>query len=461
MNKVIDFIEAGKEKQIDELITFLKIPSVSSQPEHTSDMLECAEWLKNHMVSIGITNSRIISTPGHPIVYGELLEAGPDAKTVLIYGHYDVQPVDPIELWDSDPFDPQIKNGKIVGRGTADDKGQLFIHLKAVEAFIKTNTKIPINLKFIFEGEEEAGSSNLDTFIVENKELLSCDAVLVSDTEWFADGLPSLCYGLRGISFVEVFLKGPNRDLHSGTFGGAIDNPVNVLCSMISKLKDEYGRMTIPGFYDNVLELTDVERQEFKRLPYNESEYCKDLDITGVNGEFGFTTLERTWARPSLDVNGMKGGYIGDGAKTVLPSEASAKISMRLVPNQDAKDITKKITDYLISIAPPTVKVVVKALHGGNPVLFPIDSDAVKAAINSLRKAFGKDPVFMREGGSIPITELFDSVLNAPTVLLGFGLPGDNIHSPNENFDINNFYGGIKASAYFIDEYSKIQELTI
>ncbi len=450
MNQLFSYIDENKERYVSELVEFLEIPSISSLTEHNEDTLSCANWVVDHIKSIGIENAHLVMTPGHPIVYAEWLEAGTDAPTILIYGHYDVQPVDPLELWTSPPFEPTIRDGKLFARGSSDDKGQVFVHLKAIEALFKTYGKLPVNIKLMIEGEEEAGSSNLETFIENNQEMLKCDTVLVSDTEWFADGLPSICYSLRGISFVEVKVIGPNRDLHSGTFGGAVDNPINVLAWMISQLKDRYGRITIPGFYDDVVDLTIEEREGFKELPFDLEEYKKDLDIKELHGEIGYTTLERTWARPSLDLNGIKGGFIGEGAKTVLPSEASAKISMRLVANQTADDITKKILDYLVKLAPPTVKVEVKELHGGNPVLVQRDGKAISTAMEALEMAFGQKPVFMREGGSIPIVEKFESILKAPTVLMGLGLPGDNIHSPNENFDLKNYIGGIAASAIFL-----------
>ncbi len=453
MEAILNYIESNKEKFMNELIEFLKIPSISSQTEHDSDTIKAANWLVEHFKAVGIENVRLYETEGHPIVYAEWLEAGPEAPTVLIYGHYDVQPVDPLDLWDTPPFEPTIKNGKIYGRGTSDDKGQVFMHIKAVEAFMKTENKLPLNVKFLIEGEEEAGSNHLDDFIKNNTALLQCDTVLVSDTEWFADGLPSICYALRGIAFLEITVTGPNRDLHSGTFGGGVDNPLNVLGWLIAKLKDRYGRITIPGFYENVLPLTQEERDAFKKLPHNEEEYCKDLGIGQTYGEAGYTTLERVWARPSLDLNGMHGGYTGEGAKTILPSYAKAKISMRLVPRQTHEEISQKTLEYLKEICPPTVKLDVEVLHGGNPVLMPIDSRSIKVAMESLRDAFGTEPVFMREGGSIPIVGVFDEVLHAPTVLMGMGLPGDNIHSPNESFSVDNFYGGIKAAAYFLNKF--------
>lgn len=455
MRNILDILDGRKEQHLNQLIEFLKFPSISSVPENAGDVKACAEWLADHIKSTGFETVEIIPTKGHPLVYAEWMGAGPDAKTVLVYGHYDVQPVDPIELWKTPPFEPEIRDGKIFARGTADDKGQLFCHVKALEAMLETNGKLPVNVKLIFEGEEECGSNNLDEFVLNNEEKLKCDYVVISDTEWFAEGLPSICYGLRGIAYVEVKVTGPNRDLHSGTFGGAVDNPIQVLAWMVTQLKDKYGRITIPGFYDKVLVLPQSERDNFKKLPFNEEAYKKDLSVGDLDGEIGYTPLERTWIRPSLDLNGIKGGYIGEGAKTVLPSHASAKISMRLVPNQDSHEIMDLIADYLVAIAPSTVKVEVTKIHGGEPVLIPADSKAVKTAVSALKGAFGVDPVFMREGGSIPIVGLLAGVLKAPVVLMGLGLPGDNIHSPNENFDLGNFFGGIKASALFFDEISK------
>jgi len=458
MEKILEYLEKNKKRHLNELFDFLKIPSISSDSAYNNDMKKCSEWLINQFKTIGINSARIIETAGHPIVYADWLKAGDDKPTILIYGHYDVQPVDPIDLWDTPPFEPTIKNGKIYGRGTADDKGQVFTHIKSVEAYLKTNGTLPCNVKFLIEGEEEAGSSHLEQFIMENLELLKCDSSLISDTEWFAEGMPTITYGLRGISFVEITLTGPNRDLHSGTFGGAIDNPINVLAWMIAQLKDNYGRITIPGFYDDVLELTQEEKDAFKVLPFDEKAYCDDLGIGAVNGEIGFTTLERAWARPSLDLNGIVGGYTAEGAKTIIPSKASAKISMRIVPNQKADDITKKIENYLKALTPPTMKLEFKALHGGNPVLVPIDSPEIKAAVKAFNMAYNAETVFMRDGGSIPITEIFQNILNAPPVLMGISLPSDNIHSPNESFSVDNFYGGIRASAIYLNEISKLKK---
>jgi len=450
-----EYFEKNKDNFINQLIEFLKIPSISSEPQHKDDIRRCAEWLYNNIKNSGIDNVRIIETEGHPIVYAENLEAGEDKPTILFYGHYDVQPVDPLELWNSNPFEPVINNGKLFARGSSDDKGQVFMHIKSIESYLKSNNKLPLNIKFLIEGEEEAGSNHLDEFIYKNKELLQCDSVLISDTEWFSDNVPSLCYSLRGIAYFEVTITGPNRDLHSGTFGGAVDNPIMILSKMISKLKDEYGRITIPDFYENVLPLEDDERENFLRLPFNEKNWLKDLDILYSYGEIGYSILERTWARPSLDINGIYGGYTGEGAKTVLPSKATAKISMRLVPNQEPEEIINKTKKYLEQLLPPTAKMEFKALHGGKPVLIQRNGKEVQSAMAALKKTYNVDPVFMREGGSIPVVNTFTQVLNAPVILMGFGLPGDNVHSPNESFSLDNFFGGIKTSINFIDEYSK------
>jgi acetylornithine deacetylase/succinyl-diaminopimelate desuccinylase-like protein len=410
------------------------------------------------MKSIGLENVQIFPTDGHPVVYGDFLHAGkenPNAPTVLFYGHYDVQPVDPLNLWTNPPFEPTIRDGKIFARGSVDDKGQVFMQLKSLEAHLKTNGKLPVNVKVVVEGEEEVGSVNLESFLKSHKDLLACDTVLISDTSMFGEELPSLCYALRGLTYMEVTVTGPNRDLHSGVFGGAVENPANALCSIIAKLKDEYGRITVTGFYDDVRDLTPDERAEYARLPFDQAAYNTNLAIAAEDGEFGYSTLERASARPTLDVNGLWSGYTGEGAKTVLPSKASAKISMRLVPNQDTLDIAKKFQAYLEKIAPPTVRVEVTHLHGGNPAMTPVDSKGVKAAMSALEQAFGKKPFLTREGGSIPIVLLFEQILNAPVVLMGVGLNTENAHSPDEHFNLRNFYRGIIASALFYEEFSK------
>ncbi len=451
----INYLNNHKEDFLKELFDFLRIPSISSESYHDNDTKACSEWLADHLKNIGMPRVEIFPTEGHPIVYAENLDAGKDKPTILIYGHYDVQPVDPLELWTTKPFEPEIRNGKIFARGSSDDKGQVFMHVKAIEAYLKSGQQLPLNIKLLIEGEEEAGSNHLDDFILTHQELLSCDTVMISDTEWFAEGVPSLCYSLRGIVYTEITVTGPNRDLHSGTFGGAVDNPIMVLSKMIAGLRDEYGRITIPGFYDDVLALEQDERDNFNKLPFSYKEWCEDLDVNDGFGEIGYSTLERTWARPSLDINGIYGGYTGDGAKTVLPSKASAKISMRLVPNQNPDVIADKIKEHLFRIAPPTVKLEFKNLHGGNPVMIQRDGKAIQSAMNALYKTYSKEAVFMREGGSIPIVNTFTLALNSPVVLMGFGLPGDNIHSPNESFAVENFYGGIETSINFIEEYSK------
>lgn len=450
MVELFSKVDKSREEYLNELFEFLRFPSISSRSEYAKDIISCANWLAKAMRRIGIENVQIYPTEGHPIVYGEYLKYK-DKPTILVYGHYDVQPVEPLNLWETEPFEPTIKDGKIFARGASDDKGQLFIHLKAFETIMAETGSFPINIKFIFEGEEESGSNHINEFIKTHSDLLKCDSIVISDTEWYSDGLPSICYALRGISFIEVTVTGPNRDLHSGSYGGAVDNPIQVLSYIISKLKDRYGRITIPGFYENVLELSREERDEFRRLPFNKNEFCNTIGIPMSYGEIGYSVLERIWGRPTLDVNGIYGGYTGEGAKTIIPAKATAKISMRLVPNQNFKEISEKITKYLKEITPPTVHLDVKVLHGGNPVITPIDSLWIRKAKDALKIAFNKEPVFIREGGSIPVCETFQTVLSASPVLLGFGLSTDNIHSPNENFSIDNFIGGIKAIiAYYV-----------
>ena len=455
MEKAIKFVDDNKDQILNELVDFLKIPSISNSPKYKEETRKTAEWAVENLKKSGMENVHLIPTEGNPVVYADWMHAGEDKPTLLIYGHYDVQPVDPIEKWNTDPFKPVIKDGKIIGRGTADDKGQVFVHFKAVEALLKTQGKLPVNVKMIVEGEEEAGSNHLEDIIRTKKDELKCDYCMVSDTEWFACGLPTICYGLRGLSFAEFTVSGPNRDLHSGTFGGAVDNPINVICRMLAQMIDKDGKITIPGLYDNVKVLTQKERDAFKKLPFNEEEYKKGLGVDDLYGEKGYTTLERTWARPSFDINGIYGGYTGEGAKTVIPTSATAKVSLRLVPNQTQDEVSEKLEKYLRQIAPKSVKLDYKFMHGAEPVMTDMDSFPVQACVHAMKKAFGKEPVYMREGGSIGIVELFLTVLNAPTVLMGLGLPTDNIHSPNENYSLDNFFGGIKASIYFMDEIAK------
>ncbi len=454
MEDVIKFIKENQEQFIEELKELLRIPSISTHQENKNDINRAAKFVADKLKQAGLNRVEIFKTEGHPLVYGDWLGA-PGKPTVLVYGHYDVQPVDPIELWNSPPFEPVIKDGKIWARGATDDKGQMFMHIKSVESFFKGKGSLPVNVKFIIEGEEEIGSESLEAFIKTHTDLLKCDAVLVSDTSLFEKGVPTLTYGLRGLSYMEVEVVGPNKDLHSGSFGGAVGNPINILAGMIAKLQDKNGHITIPGFYDDVKKLTKKERENYKRLNFSEKRFAKEVGVKELQGEKGFTTLERIWARPTLDCNGIIGGFTGKGAKTVLPSKVSAKISMRLVPDQKPAKIAKAFTKYINHIAPKSVKVKVKDLHGASPCITPLEASATIAASKAMARAFGKKTVYMREGGSIPIVNVFTTKLKSPVVLMGLGLDSENLHSPNEHFDLNHFKLGIMSSAYFFDEFSK------
>ncbi|MEI8135041.1 MAG: dipeptidase [bacterium] len=451
MAEILAFIDANKSRYEEELKEFLRIPSISTSPEHKPEMMRCAEWVAAEMKRIGLNNVAIMPTSGHPVVYGDMLGAGESAHTVLFYGHYDVQPVDPLNLWTNPPFEPTIVGDNIFARGSVDDKGQVLMQLKAIEAHLRTNASMPVNVKVIIEGEEEIGSPNLDKFLEDNKKLLKCDTVLVSDTPMFGYDQPSLCYGLRGLCYMQVEVTGPNRDLHSGFFGGAVENPINALAVMISKLKDQNGKILIDGFYDSVVEISDVERKEFARLPFDQKAFITDLKTDASPGELGYSELERMWARPTLDCNGIWGGFTGEGAKTVLPSKAYAKISMRLVPNQSPLEIAEKFEAFFNKIKPAGVTITVIDLHGGMPAMTPIDSAGMIAATKALTDVFGKTPFLTREGGSIPIVNSFATILNAPTVLMGFGLPDQDAHSPNEKMNLNNFHRGVKCGALFYD----------
>jgi len=454
MKDVINFIEENKARYVDELKEFLKIPSISTLEENKNDMQAAAKFTANKLKDAGLNRVEIFQTDGHPLVYGEWLGAA-GKPTVLVYGHYDVQPVDPIDLWKSPPFEPTIVGDNIFARGATDDKGQVFMHIKSVEAYFKTHGKLPVNIKFLIEGEEEIGSTNLSKFLKPNAELLKCDAVLISDTSLFAPGVPTLTYGLRGLCYMEVEITGPSQDLHSGSFGGGVPNPINVLAKMISELIDKDGKIKITGFYDDVLKLSKTERENFKVLKFSEKAWAKEIGLKYVTGEKGYTTLERIWARPTLDCNGIYGGFTGQGAKTVIPSKATAKISMRLVPHQDPKKIEKLFTKHIKKIAPKEVRVKVTSLHGGYPVITPLEDKATIAGAKAMQLAFGKKTVYMREGGSIPIVVEFANILKASPVLMGLGLNTENLHSPNEHFNLKHFQLGIKSSAYFLDEYSK------
>lgn len=451
-----DYFSQNKERFLNELLELLRIPSVSADSKYKEDVARCAEAVKESLLKAGCDKAEICPTEGHPIVYGEKL-VGENKPTVLVYGHYDVQPADPLELWNSGPFEPVIKDGKIYARGSADDKGQMFMHVKALEVMSQTDS-LPCNVKFMIEGEEEVGSSSLGKFLETNKEKLKADIVLVSDTSMISMEHPSLETGLRGLAYMEVEVTGPNRDLHSGVYGGGVANPINALCKMIASLHDENNHITIPGFYDKVQNLSEEERKALNEAPFDLEEYKNDLEVNDVWGEKDYTTLERTGIRPTLDVNGIWGGYTGEGAKTVLPSKAYAKISMRLVPDQNSDEISELFTRHFESIAPAGIKVKVTPHHGGEPVVTPTDSIAYKAASEAIKTAFGKEPIPTRGGGSIPIVALFESVLGLKTVLLGFGLDNDNIHSPNEKFDVANFYKGIETIPYFHKYFTEMSQ---
>ena len=442
-----------KERFLNELLELLRIPSVSARTENKADMLACAKLVQQRLEEAGADTVSIYETAGHPIVYGEKI-IDPAKPTILVYGHYDVQPADPLDLWKSGPFDPTIIDGKIFARGSCDDKGQFYMHVKALETMTQTNT-LQANVKFLIEGEEEVGSPNLATFVKANKELLKADVILISDTSMLSMENPSIDIGVRGLSYIEVEITGPNRDLHSGVYGGAVANPITMLAKMIASCHDENNHITIPGFYDGVIDATPEERAKMAQAPFDESEYKTDLGVSSLWGEKGYTTNERTGIRPTLEVNGIWGGYTGEGAKTVLPSKAFAKISARLVPNQSSTVITEKLLNYFKSIAPAGVTVKAEEHHGGEPYITPIDSDAYQAAAKAIHATFGKDPIPVRGGGSIPICALFEKELGLKIVFMGFGLDSDNLHSPNEKFDIFNFYKGIETIPYFHQFYTE------
>src|SRR6478609_2862792 len=451
MDNVIDFINVNRDKYLEELKALLAIPSISALPQHAADVKRCADWTADEMRRIGLQNVKLIETPGFAVVYGDWLGA-PGAPTILFYGHYDVQPVDPIDLWDSPPFEATVRDGEIYARGSADDKGQVFMHFKAIEAHLKQNGKLPVNMKIILEGEEEVGSVNLDNFIREHKSELGADVVVISDSPMFARGVPSICYGLRGLVYFQIDLRGSNTDLHSGSFGGAVANPAFVLAQMLAQMKDRGGHIKIPGFYDDVVPLQDEERQAWATLPFNEKQYRKDFGIPKLHGESDYTTLERTWARPTLEVNGLLSGFTGEGAKTVLPAVAMAKVSMRLVPNQDPEKIGDLFEEYVKKVAPKTVELKITRMHGGKPWMTSFDNPFVQAAGRAIESGFGQRPVFNREGGSIPVVSTFQEELGVPCVLFGVGLPDENAHAPDEKLDLGNFHGGVIASAYLYEE---------
>jgi acetylornithine deacetylase/succinyl-diaminopimelate desuccinylase-like protein len=457
MTDALTYAQQHADTFVEQLKDWLRIPSVSTDPDHADDVRAAAQWLADELRRIGMQKAELMETGGHPIVYAEH-HVSDDRPTVLVYGHYDVQPPDPLELWESPPFEPVIKNGNIVARGAADDKGQAFMHVKSAEAYLQSEGELPVNLKMMIEGEEESGSVHLAPFIERNKDLLAADVVLVSDTSLFAPGVPSIAYGLRGMAYVEVELTGPKKDLHSGVYGGGVENPINALAKMIADLHDDDHRITIDGFYDNVRDLTDEEREAYKALPFDLEAWMDEAGVKETKTEKGYTELEATTARPTLDVNGIWGGYIGKGAKTVLPSKATAKISCRLVPDQTPEEITDKLRRHFESHVPDTMTLDFRNLHGGHGAIVDTSAPAMQAAAEALEGVFGQKPHFTREGGSIPVVADFKRLLGLDTVLMGFGLDSDSIHSPNEKFGLDRFHQGIEASIRFMDAYAKQEE---
>ncbi|MBS1914588.1 MAG: dipeptidase [Bacteroidetes bacterium] len=454
MSELLAYIESNGDRFVEELKAFLRIPSISADSGYNAETRRAAEYVADEARRIGLEHVQIIDTPGHPVVYADWLHAE-GSPTVLIYGHYDVQPPDPLDLWTSPPFEPTVRGDSIYARGSIDDKGQVHMHLKSIEAWMKTAGRLPVNVKIIIEGEEEVGSPNLPPFLAAHRDLLACDAVMISDTTMYDYEMPSVTYGLRGLAYFELHVVGPDRDLHSGMFGGAVANPINALCDLIAKMKDENGRVQLPGFYDDVVDVSPEERAELARLPYDVEDFKKLLTIPETVGEAGYTDLERLWARPTLDVCGIWGGYQGEGAKTVLPSKAGAKVSMRLVAHQDYRTVGDQLRAFVAANMPPGCTVDVVELHGGPPALTPTDSVPVRAALAALEQAFGIKPFLIRSGGSIPIVADFDAQLGAPVVLMGFGLPDQNAHSPDEKMNLPNYHRGIKSAALFLEQMSR------
>ncbi len=457
MDRVLSYLEANHEQALEGLKDFLRIPSVSTHPHHKADVLHCAEYLAAELRRIGMKRVDVVPTAGHPIVYAEWLEA-PGQPTVLMYGHYDVQPAEPFDLWESDPFDPTIRDGNLFARGSTDDKGQVWLHVKALEAHLEQHGRVPVYVKLLIEGEEEVASAHLDAYIERHKEDLTADVVMISDTTMYDYERPAIGYGLRGLVYMEIQIEGPNKDLHSGGYGGSVANPLNILSGIISEMIDSDGRITIPGFYDDVVPLTDTERTAFTALAFSEDEHAERLGVAELKGEKGYSTLERIWARPTLDVNGLLGGFTGEGSKTVIASKGMAKVSMRLVPNQDPEVIAQAFEAYVKKLAPSSVKINILRHGTGKPILTPRDHPAVKAVDQAITRGFGISPVYIREGGSIPVVATFQERLGFPTVLMGFGLPDCDAHAPNEKFNLKNFYRGIISAAWFYQEYSNDSE---
>jgi acetylornithine deacetylase/succinyl-diaminopimelate desuccinylase-like protein len=455
MHPAIDYIQAQRSAFVDELKGLLRIPSVSTKPEHAPDMRQAAEWLTAHMTGIGLEHAQVLPTAGHPVVYADWLHA-PGQPTVLIYGHYDVQPAEPLELWVTGPFDPTVREGELFARGAVDDKGQVFMHLKAIEAHLRTRRTLPVNVKLLIEGEEEIGSPSLGAFIAANLELLKADTAVISDTAMIAKGAPGVTVGLRGLVYFQLDVEGAKSDLHSGGFGGAVENPAFALAQLLAQLKDRNGRITIPGFYDDVRRLPAAERRALAKLPFSDRQFLKGVGAPALSGEKGFTTLERLWARPTLEVNGLCSGFIGEGAKTVLPCRAMAKVSMRLVPNQDPNRIARLFVQHVKRLAPKTVRLKVTEISGrGMPWLVPTDHPSLQAVARAIHKGFGKQPVYTRTGGTIPVVATLVKLLKVPCLLMGIGLPDENAHAPNEKLDLDNFHHGTLSAAHLFLELAE------
>jgi acetylornithine deacetylase/succinyl-diaminopimelate desuccinylase-like protein len=454
IERVDAYLDAHRGDFEEGLKSLLRIPSISAQPDHDQDTRAAATFIRDDLARIGFANAELIETKRHPLVYAERLDA-PGRPTILIYGHYDVQPPEPLEPWLSKPFEPEVRDGNIYARGATDDKGQMFTHLKALEGWLKTAGSLPINVKVLIEGEEEIGGKNLETFVAEQKAKLACDYVVISDTSQFAPGLPAITYGLKGLAYFEIVVKGAKTDLHSGMFGGAVANPLNALATILASLKGPDGKILVEGFYDPVRPLEDWERAEFAKLPFSEADFRAKLGVTSLEGEAGYTTLERKWARPTCDVHGIYGGYSGDGPKTVLPCKAGAKLSFRLVPDQDPQTVIAQFKAHVAKVCPPGVTYEIFEHHGAPAVLVGVDSPGIHAAVRAIEAGFGKPPVFMREGGSIPVVGLFKTQLGVDTLLVGWGQDDDNLHGPNEKFSLADFHRGIKASAHLLAEMAK------
>ncbi|MCB9108109.1 MAG: dipeptidase [Anaerolineales bacterium] len=450
-DQALNYVQTHQADTLEALKAFLRIPSVGALPEHNDDTIQAAQWLVDRLTAIGLHHVQIMPTPGHPMVYADWLEAGPDAPTLMIYGHYDVQPVDPLEEWLTPPFEPTVKGEDIYGRGTADDKGQLYIHVAAVEAYLQAAGRLPLNIKFLLEGEEESGSTHLEDFVKAHQSLLQADAALISDSHILDPATPILITGVRGLTYMEISMRGSRQDLHSGTYGGVVENPLNAMVKLLASLRDEQGRVTIPGFYDDVKPLNQAERRAINTGPTSETSVLAETGAPALWGDPDYTVAERTGARPTLDIHGIKGGFIGHGAKTVIPATASAKVSMRLVAHQDHKKIAELFRQHVLSISPPTMEVTVDTINTGGGAVIDMATPAMQAAADAYEQTFGRPPLYLREGGSLPIVPLFIDILHAPVVLMGFGLPDDNLHAPNEKFHLPNFYRGIETAIVYYD----------